>query len=60
MEFPVEWQGDIYPAILKRKLFKVYKAMNSIQIFCDFLKRITVAVFIGTTDFFTLLTLMNK
>lgn len=41
-----EWQGNIYPAILKGKLFKAYKAMNRIQIFCDFLKRITVAVFI--------------
>jgi len=46
MEFPVEWQGDIYPAILKRKLFMAYKAMNRIQIFCNFLRRITVAVFV--------------
>jgi hypothetical protein len=46
MEFPVEWQGDIYPAILKRRIFRAHKAISSIQIFCNFLKRITVAVFI--------------
>ncbi|MBI5679234.1 MAG: hypothetical protein HZC52_12275 [Planctomycetes bacterium] len=41
-----EWQDDIYPAILKRKIFRAHKAMNRIQIFCNFLKRITFAVFI--------------
>ncbi len=46
MKMREEWQDDIYPAMLKRKLFTAYKAMNSIQIFCNFLKRITVAVFI--------------
>ena len=41
-----EWQDDIYPTILKRKFFKAHKVINRIQIFCDFLKRITVTVFI--------------
>ncbi len=46
MKILEEWQDDIYPVILKRKIFKAHKAMNRIQIFCDFLRRITVAVFI--------------
>lgn len=41
-----EWQDDIYPAILKRKIFRAHKAMNRIQIFCNFLRRITVTVFV--------------
>ena len=46
MKILEEWQDDIYPAILKRKLFKAHKAMHRIQIFYNFLRRITVAVFI--------------
>ena len=46
MKILEEWQDYIYPAILKRKIFKAHKTTSRIQIFCDFLRRITVAVFI--------------
>ena len=36
MKILEEWQDDIYPAILKRKLFKAHKAMHRIQIFTTF------------------------
>jgi len=46
MKMREEWQDDIYPAMLKRRLVRMRGTINRIQGFCEFFRRITVAVFI--------------